>query len=261
MGLDSVETMVEKAKDNISKWGQKLREFYKENKTISDEGSLASQLKTFGKIREMFMEALSDTRENFWNAGTVSYGTRAQKNTAEGGTDVAYSVRAEFYKEFDAWDKKDTHVSFIIGTTSDILKSIGMRDQNIVLRSGTVLQKLKDHPAMKLDILNGIPELLELRLSCSFFDAIDPKTKRPKYDSSITVLGELYANVVENGKTVQKPVLVSLELLPTKNKGATVLNFAIIKSAYSKNALQRYLNENSILYIDPDKKLTPGSKS
>lgn len=59
-----------------------------------------------------------------------------------------------------------------------------------------------------------------------------------------------------NIKTVKKPVLVALELLPTKNKGTTVLDFAIIKSAYSKNALQQYLNENSILYIDPNKKRT-----
>ena len=172
----------------------------------------------------------------------------------ENGTKA--SIREEFYKEFDAWDKQDTHVSFVTGTTSDALKSIGMKDQNIILRSGTVLQKIKDHPEMTFDIFKGIPELLEHPVIVQFSDAIDPKTKRPKYDSSITVLGELYAEVQEDGKTVKKPVLVSLELLPTKNKGTTVLDFAIIKSAYSKNALQQYLNENSILYIDPDKKRT-----
>ena len=179
---------------------------------------------------------------------------KPDRDTAD--SEIRYSVRDAFYKEFDAWDKKDTHVSFVTGTTSDVLKSIGMKDQNIVLRSGTVLQKLKDHPEMTFDIFKGIPELLEHPVIVQFSDAIDPKTKRPKYDSSITVLGELYADVVEDGKTVKKPVLVSLELLPTKNKGTTVLDFAIIKSAYSKNALQQYLNENSILYIDPDKKRT-----
>lgn len=170
--------------------------------------------------------------------------------------EVKYSVREAFYKEFDAWDKKNTHVSFVTGTTSDALKSIGMKDQNIVLRSGTVLQKLKDHPEMTFDIFKGIPELLEHPVIVQFSDAIDPKTKRPKYDSSITVLGELYADVKEGTKTVKKPVLVSLELMPTNQKKTAVLNFAIIKSAYSKNALQQYLNENSILYIDPDKKRT-----
>lgn len=54
---------------------------------------------------------------------------------------MKYSVREAFYKEFDAWDKKNANVTFVTGTTSDALKSIGMKDQNIVLRSGTVLQK------------------------------------------------------------------------------------------------------------------------
>ena len=170
--------------------------------------------------------------------------------------DAKYSIRDEFYKEFDSWDKKNANVTFITGTTSDALLSIGMRDQDIVLRSGTVLQKLKDHPEMTFDIFKKIPELLEHPIIVQFSDAIDPKTKRPKYDSSITVLGELYADVTEGEETVKKPVLVSLELLPTNQKKTAVLDFAIIKSAYSKNALQQYINENSILYIDPNKKRT-----
>ena len=167
-----------------------------------------------------------------------------------------YSVREQFYKEFDAWDKKDANVVFTTGTTSDALLSVGMKDQDIVLRSGTVLQKLKDHPEMTLEIFKNIPDLLEHPVIIQFSDGTDSKTKRPKYDSSITVLGELYADVKEDGKTVKKPVLVSLELLPTNQKKTAVLDFAIIKSAYSKNALQQYINENSILYIDPDKKRT-----
>lgn len=179
----------------------------------------------------------------------------AQKNTApEGG--VQMQIRESFYKEFDAWDKKNANITFVTGTTSEALKSIGMKDQEIILRSGTVLQKLKDHPEMTYDIFRNIPDLLEHPIIVQFSDAIDTKTQRPKYESSITVLGELYADVKEDGKTVKKPVLVSLELLPTNQKKTAVLDFAIIKSAYSKNALQQYINENSILYIDPDKKRT-----
>ncbi len=170
--------------------------------------------------------------------------------------DTKFSIREQFYQEFDAWDKKDTNVNFTTGTTSDALKSIGMKDQDIILRSGTVLQKVKDHPEITFDIFKGIPDLLEHPVIIQFSDAIDSKTKRPRYDSSITVLGELYADVKENGDTVKKPVLVSLELMPTNKKKTAVLDFSIIKSAYSKNALQQYLNENSILYIDPDKKRT-----
>ena len=47
-------------KDFIDQWVKKLREFYKGNKTISQEGNLASQLKTFEHIQEMFMESMPD---------------------------------------------------------------------------------------------------------------------------------------------------------------------------------------------------------
>ncbi|MBQ6890336.1 MAG: hypothetical protein IJN53_04890 [Oscillospiraceae bacterium] len=238
----------QKIKDYISKLAEKIRMAYKGLAPDSIEGRYVAEMKdAVERFQELFTEGLADASENIQAVERID-----DKND----TDTRYSIREAFYKEFDAWDKKDTHMSFVTGTTSDVLKSIGMKDQNIILRSGTVLQKLKDHPEMTFDLFKGIPELLEHPVIVQFSDAIDPKTKRPKYDSSITVLGELYADVKEGTETVKKPVLVSLELLPTKKKGTTVLDFAIIKSAYSKNALQQYLNENSILYIDPDKKRT-----
>ena len=206
------------------------------------------------RIKDLKKQGGTKAKKTKKAVGTLANQTLAAQPTTN--QDTKLSVREEFYKEFDAWDKKNENVTFTTGTTSDVLKSIGMKDQDIVLRSGTVLQKLKDHPEMTLDIFRNIPDLLEHPVIVQFSDAIDPKTKRPKYESSITVLGELYADVQEDGKIVKKPVLVSLELLPTNQKKTAVLDFAIIKSAYSKNALQQYINENSILYIDPDKKRT-----
>lgn len=59
-----------------------------------------------------------------------------------------------------------------------------------------------------------------------------------------------------DGKKQKTPVLVSVKLLP-KSKGKTeISDFSVIKSAYAKSNLQRYINKNSILYIDPDKKRT-----
>lgn len=178
------------------------------------------------------------------------------ENTSTSDNDLRYQVREQFYDEFDAWDKKDTTIRFVVGTTSDVLLSIGMKDQNIILNSGTVLQKIKDHKEMTFDLFKGIPDLLERPIIVQFSDAIDPKTGQSKYDSRISVLGELYAEVDNNGKKEKRPVLVSLELTPTNKKRTMVLDFSIITSAYSKDALQRYLNENSILYIEPNKKRT-----
>ena len=62
--------------------------------------------------------------------------------------------------------------------------------------------------------------------------------------------GELYAE--KEGKRI--PILVSLELMPEKK--LKIRNFAIITSAYAKKQLQYYIEENSILYIDPNKKRT-----
>ena len=59
-----------------------------------------------------------------------------------------------------------------------------------------------------------------------------------------------------DGKKQKTPVLVSVELLP-KSKGKTeISDFSVITSAYGHSRLQHYLNENSILYIDPNKKRT-----
>ena len=245
-------TLWEKIRDWFKNLAEKLRgvvDAYQGYAPDSPEGRLVAQMEDFiGVLQEAYSEALMDASENYRaNEGN-------KKTTREGG--VKYSINQGFYTAFDAWDGKQTNVTFTVGKTSDPLMSIGMKDQEIVLRSGTVLQKLKDHPEMTRDIFRDIPKLLEHPVIVQFSDAIDPKTNRPKYDSSITILGELYASVTENAKTVQKPVLVSLELLPTNQKKTAVLDFSVIKSAYAKNALQKYINDNSILYVDPNKKRT-----
>lgn len=170
-----------------------------------------------------------------------------------------YSIREGFYAEFDEWlanGGKDTNVKFVIGNTSDVLKSVGVKNQEIKLNSGTVIQKLNAHKEMTPELFKKIPELLEQPIIVQFSDAIDRQTQKQKYESRITVLGELYAEVSEDGEIQQKPVLVSLELMPTNQKGTVVLDFSIITSAYAKDALQNYLAENTILYINPDKKRT-----
>ena len=170
--------------------------------------------------------------------------------------DVRYSISKKFYDDFDKWDGKDTNTTFEIGNTSKALQSIGIKDQQFIMRSGMVRQKLNKHSELTRSTFRNIPELLEHPIIVQFSDAIDPKTGKAKYDSRITLLGELYAEMTVDGKKQKTPVLVSVELLP-KSKGKTeISDFSVITSAYAKSNLQRYINENSILYIDPDKKRT-----
>ena len=169
-----------------------------------------------------------------------------------------HSIDTRFYAQLDNWDGKNTNIVFTVGNTSKALQSVGIKNQEIRMRSGMMLQKMSKHPEMTLDVFRQIPAMLEHPVIVQFSDAIDQKTGKPKYDSRITVLGELYAEMDVDGKTESHPVLVSLELLPTNQKGTTILDFSVVTSAYAKQALQKYINDNSILYIEPNKKRTDG---
>ena len=57
-------------KDFIDKWVKKLREFYSNNSTISHEGDMVAQLKSFEKIQQMFVEALVDAGDNYQSSLT-----------------------------------------------------------------------------------------------------------------------------------------------------------------------------------------------
>ena len=197
-------------------------------------------LKVLNSLAQKLSNALDSAREN-----VQKYGQKI--NTQRG---VRYSVDENFYKTFDEWDGKNSNITFTIGNTSEALKSIGVKDQKIIMRSGMVLQKLNKHKEMTKDLFRQIPQLIEEPIIIEFSDAIDPATNKPKYDSRITILGELYAK--KDGKDI--PVLVSLELMPTNQKGTKLLDFSVITSAYGHSKFQRYLNENSILYINLNKK-------
>ena len=212
-----------------------------------------------GKNAKVYSKTVPLTDVAWINGDEGQYAKVPESEISQSKGDLKMSIREEFYVEFDKWvadGRKDTNIRFVVGTTSDVLKSIGMKDHEIILPSGTINQKLKKHTELTTDIFRNIPALLEHPVIIQFSDAIDPKTHKPKYDSRITLLGELYVDMFINGKTIKKPVLVSMELLPTNQNKSSVLDFSVIKSAYAKNALQHYLQENSILYIDPNKKRT-----
>lgn len=238
---------------------EKIRALYEKDKTLFEKIKaffaelIAKIKKAYDGMNPDSFEAnlvrdMQETAEELHRLWTEALLDAAKQNTASQDSKGKYSIRESFYDEYDAWDKKDTNKVFTVGRTSDALLSIGMKDQNITLRSGTVLQKINKHKELSFDTFKKIPELLEHPVIVQFSDAIDQETKKPKYESRITVLGELYAD--------GKPILVSLELLPTNQKKTAILDFSVIVSAYAKNAVQRYLNENSILYIEPNKKRT-----
>lgn len=249
------EGLFQKLCKKLKEFAQRIRNYW--NSIGANTSVEANALKETVGEAIRYTEDIVEAFDRVAEQAVENYHASLETNeNADKDGGVQYKIRKSFYSEFDAWDGKNPSITFTVGTTSAALQSIGMKNQEIKMRSGMIISKLNKHVEMERDLFRQIPALLENPVIIQFSDAIDPKTRKQKYDSSITVLGELYAKVEKNGKKQGKPVLVSLELLPTNQRKTTILDFTIIKSAYSKNALQQYINENTILYLDPDKKRT-----
>ena len=186
-----------------------------------------------GKLQAAF-EAASKQAESLNN-----------KNTATEGGETRYALNEKFSQQFDDWLEKKTDNkgagSFLVGTTSDALKSIGVSDYEIYWRKAKIAKIMNEHPAMTADVIKSVPNVLEHPILVMQSQTVANR---------ITLFGE---TVDAEGK----PVLAALELSP-QNKQGEIQDFAVIASAYGKNNAQQLIDNSDILYVDPNKKRTDG---
>lgn len=159
--------------------------------------------------------------------------TEGQKNTAENGGEK-FSINSDFAEQYDKWDKKRGNRSFIIGNTSDVLKSLGVRTSDISWDASKILKIKRNHPAMTDEVIKQVPNILENPVLVM---------KSKTVDGRLTLFGEVY-------DSNNAPVLAVLELNPTSAKGKE-LNLIKVASAYGKDvALQNFINTSEIVYTD-----------
>ena len=165
------------------------------------------------------------------------------KNTATAGGETRYALNEKFSQQFDDWLEKKTDNkgagSFLVGTTSDVLKSIGVADYEIYWRKAKIAKIMSEHPAMTANVIKSVPNVLEHPILVMQSQTVANR---------ITLFGE---TVDAEGK----PVLAALELSP-QNKQGEIQDFAVIASAYGKNNAQQLIDNSDILYVDPNKKRT-----
>lgn len=210
---------------------------------------------TFGKAH---MES-EDSGSSGPKISNQSIAQEAAENKGNDGTlkkNVRYQLDEHFENEVDKIDLKATWSKRIrVGSTSEVLQSIGVKDQSIYWSSGKIRKILTKHSTenfaagvddsvMTKEIIKQVPQVLENPVIVLHSDT----SKNAGYASRIYMFGEVY------DKT-GKPVDVSLELLPTNNKGLELDNI-MVTSAYGKRNVQGLLNRDQLLYIDPDKKRT-----
>ena len=149
-----------------------------------------------------------------------------------------FSISESFVDEIDAWDGRSRE-TFRVGTVSDALKSIGVKDNRIVWHSGKIAEILRKHRAMDKNTIKQVPQVLEHPIVV---------LKSKNVDSRILMFGEIVDNA-------GKPVTAVLELMPT-NKDGEVLNLNVIASAYGKDNIKNFIQRSDVLYLDPDKNRT-----
>lgn len=148
------------------------------------------------------------------------------------------SIRESFYSEIDNWDGK-AEKTFQVGQTSDILKSIGVRDTEIIWHSKKIAEILRKHTNMTKEVIKQVPQILEHPIVVLASKNID---------SRLAMFG-----TVTDSKG--KPVTAILELQPT-TRGGQVMDFIVIASAYGKDNAKGLVESSGLVYIDPNKNRT-----
>lgn len=130
----------------------------------------------------------------------------------------------DYKKEIDEWYNNTTKEQrlkslgrFLIGRTSDVLKSINVKDYNIYFGKSKIQKILNKHQDMDIGFIKQVPEILEKPIII-----MDSVTR----SDSLVILGNLISKEGE-------PVIVSL-LVDPKNKSGIIQDFGIITSAYGK---------------------------
>lgn len=151
--------------------------------------------------------------------------------------EAKYALNPNFERQYDQWDKKNHRMHFNVGTTSEALKSIGVKDTNIEWDSSKIIKIKEKHPEMTDRVIKQVPYVLEHPMLIM---------QSLQKDSRLTMFGEVYG---ENGK----PVLAIIELYPTSGKGFKMDSMKLV-SAYGKDNAQSLIDRSRILYVEPDKK-------
>lgn len=204
---------------------------YKGYNPDSAEGKMVADMQdVILTLESLYSEALVDTSENYQTAN-------AQKNTTwDGGAKM--SIRDAFYSEVDSWDGKSKR-TFVVGNTSDVLQSIGVKDSRIIWHGEKMGRIMREHSGMDKAVIKQVPQILE-----------NPVVILESKQSSSRLV--IFGTVTDTNGT---PVTAILELQPT-NKGGQILNMNIIASAYGKDNTRGLVESSGLVYIDPNKTRT-----
>lgn len=230
------EGVLQKLANAIKNLASKIKEFIITHTTNEAAQAFVNDVKALDKLAEMFSNAADNIK-----AKSEEVITNEQKNnTAEGVENVKYSIDKHFAEKYDKWDKKSTGFAFRVGSTSRVLRKLGVNNKDITWDSSKIIKIKEKHPEMTDSIIKQVPNILENPIIVMESNTVNGR---------LVLFGDVY-------DSKNNPVLVALELNPT-DRGGKNLNVIKVASAYGKEKnLQNFINKSKILYVEPNKKRT-----
>lgn len=182
------------------------------------------------KAEKLYKDAIADKADWF-------YKKDAESVNVEGG-DTRASISPKFKTALEKWDGKTTGFTFVVGNTSLPLQEAGVPNKQIRMDATKVKTLIEKHEGMDIDVIAGIPELLETPIL-----VVDSK----KNANSKLIFGDLYDKK-------NRPVTVVLLLTPTSKSG-NQLDVIKISSAQGRGNTQGLLRHEDgtpvvVRYID-----------
>lgn len=230
------EGVLQKLANAIKNLASKIKEFIITHTTNEAAQAFVNDVKALDKLAEMFSDAADNIK-----AKSEEVITNEQKNnTGKGVENVKYSIDKHFAEKYDKWDKKSTGFAFRVGSTSRVLRKLGVNNKDITWDSSKIIKIKEKHPEMTDSIIKQVPNILENPIIVMESNTVSGR---------LVLFGDVY-------DSKNNPVLVALELNPT-DRGGKNLNVIKVASAYGKEKnLQNFINKSKILYVEPNKKRT-----
>ena len=247
--------------DWIADWSEKVRAAFAEVDTT--RGAIYEAVRTLDgsldRIQELWDNGIEAAAQNYdaqqtleqaagaeASVASAEASTETNKNAAQniGGVKRQAWNALEFGEEVQQWydnttsqERLDSPEFFRVGTTSEALKSIGVRDGILIWGKSKMEKTLLDHAGegIDLDVIKQVPDI----------------TERPVFVlKSKTVPGSIVLFGTVETKTGRK-MLATVSLTPGMGKNLNV-DLSVITGAYSRrnNQMRNMLMSSEILYID-----------
>lgn len=212
----------------------------------------------------------------------------AEEDQAEEGVKASRNIPKKiaekyhrFFEELNAWKNEKEAAAEIededlraktvedlgrrdiyVGTTSEVLQSLGAIESDVFIRGSAINALLKDHAGMTFDEVEAIPEIIENPVAILKSKSKDPVLGSPEGTKRIVIFGnhkvveQTTEQTTDQTKENGIPTLVVMDLRPNSKKSKSIIYTdvqEVVKSYFRKKGRANFLEKSDWLYVDKNR--------